>query len=103
VTAIDPATNTVVAGAREDLLARRFTIGGVVFSGADPEAGEWRGSAKIRHHHEAQPASARALPGGGLEIALDEPASAVTPGQAAVFYDGDVVLFGGWIDEVRRD
>jgi tRNA-uridine 2-sulfurtransferase len=102
VTAIDAATNTVVAGPREDLLARRFTVQGVVFSGASGDDGGWRGSAKIRHHHAGQEAAARKLPDGSVEITLDEPASAVTPGQAAVFYDGDAVLFGGWIDEVRR-
>jgi tRNA-specific 2-thiouridylase len=103
VTRVAPETNTVVVGSREDLLARTFTAGGVVFSGADGRSGgSWRGSVKIRHHHAAQAASARLIGERSVEIVMDAPASAVTPGQAAVFYDGDTVLFGGWIDEVRR-
>jgi tRNA-specific 2-thiouridylase len=102
VTAIEPATNTVVAGPREDLLARVFSASGVTFSGADPVGGPWRGSVKIRHHHPAQAASAERIGADEVLITLDEPASAITPGQAAVFYDEDAVLFGGWIDEVRR-
>jgi tRNA-specific 2-thiouridylase len=103
VTAIVPETNTVVVGTREDLLTKTFTIGGLVFSGADGEReSSWRGLVKIRHHHVPQPASARLGEGGAVTVVLDEPASAVTPGQAAVFYDGDAVLFGGWIDQVPR-
>ncbi len=40
----------------------------------------------------------RATGGGRAEVVFDAPQIAVTPGQAAVFYDGDVVLGGGWID-----
>ena len=40
----------------------------------------------------------RALDDGRAELEFDEPQSAITPGQAVVFYDGDVVLGGGWID-----
>jgi tRNA-specific 2-thiouridylase len=52
---------------------------------------------KIRSRHE--PASAVLTPDddGRVRVAFDEPQPAVTPGQAAVFYDGDLVLGGGWI------
>jgi tRNA-specific 2-thiouridylase len=52
---------------------------------------------KIRHRHE--PAWATLRPAGGGEVAaeFDEPQRAVTPGQSAVFYDGDEVVGGGWI------
>ncbi len=58
-----------------------------------------RAQVKIRNKHVA--AQATLMPGQGdsrVEVRFDEPQRAVTPGQAAVFYDGDLVLGGGWID-----
>jgi tRNA-specific 2-thiouridylase len=57
-----------------------------------------RVSVKIRHRHE--PAAATIEMAGAAEIVVnfDQPQRAVTPGQAAVFYDGDVVVGGGWIN-----
>ena len=53
---------------------------------------------RVRHRHPGAKANVEALAGGGARVIFDEPVSAVTPGQAAVFYDGDAVLGGGWID-----
>ncbi len=55
------------------------------------------GHAKIRHKHEPAPATIEALPGNRARIAFATPQRAITPGQAAVFYQDDVVLAGGWI------
>jgi len=52
---------------------------------------------QIRYHHPGTPATITPLPGGRASIVLHTPQRAVTPGQAAVFYDGDTVLGGGWI------
>ena len=60
-------------------------------------AGEMRVRAKIRHRHEPAPATIRMVGPDEVEAAFDEPQRAVTPGQAAVFYDGDEVVGGGWI------
>ncbi len=59
--------------------------------------GEMRVKIKIRHRHEPAWATIRMDSDEELIATFDEPARAVTPGQAAVFYDGDEVVGGGWI------
>ncbi|HTV05889.1 MAG TPA: tRNA 2-thiouridine(34) synthase MnmA [Acidobacteriaceae bacterium] len=59
--------------------------------------GEMRVRVKIRHRHEPAPATLRMTAADEIEAAFDEPQRAVTPGQAAVFYDEDEVVGGGWI------
>ena len=54
--------------------------------------------AKIRYRHTPSPATVQSLPDGAVRVAFMEPQSAVTPGQAVVFYDGPRVLGGGWIE-----
>ena len=55
-------------------------------------------TAQIRHRHPAAPAQVRATDVGRAEVEFEEPQSAITPGQAVVFYNGDVVVGGAWID-----
>jgi tRNA-specific 2-thiouridylase len=52
---------------------------------------------QIRHRHRPAPAKVITLDGARARVAFDRPESAVTPGQAAAFYDGDEVVGGGWI------
>jgi tRNA-uridine 2-sulfurtransferase len=54
--------------------------------------------AKIRYNHDPQPATVMAE-GGEIVVRFDEPQTAITPGQAVVLYDGDMVLGGGWIEK----
>jgi tRNA-specific 2-thiouridylase len=63
-----------------------------------PRCLEFRADVKIRYLHRAAPSTVRLLPGDRFEVRFDEPQPAVTPGQAAVLYTGDVVLGGGWIE-----
>ena len=60
-----------------------------------------RVEAKARYSQKAKPALLSPLPGGKVRLLFDEPQRAMTPGQAAVFYDGDTVVGGGTIEEVR--
>jgi tRNA-uridine 2-sulfurtransferase len=56
-----------------------------------------RVSVKIRHRHEAAPATLEKIGADEILVTFDQAQRAITPGQAAVFYDGDVVVGGGWI------
>jgi tRNA-specific 2-thiouridylase len=58
---------------------------------------EIEATVKIRYSHPGAAATLTSLENGRAHIRLHEPQRAVTPGQAAVFYDGDIVLGGGWI------
>ena len=93
---IRPDDNTVVLGSNEELFKREVFVSEFNWISGEPPKGEVRCLAKIRYRHREQSASAFAECG-GVRIIFDEPQRAVTPGQAAVLYDGDVVLGGGTI------
>jgi tRNA-specific 2-thiouridylase len=96
---IIPESRTVVLGDHEDLLSNRLIGSGINWLIDPPTKEPIRCSAKIRYRHSAAPASVLANAEGGVEVTFDEPQSAITPGQAVVFYDGSRVLGGGWIDK----
>ncbi len=56
-----------------------------------------RVAVKIRHRHEAAAATIEKTGADEILVTFDQPQRAITPGQAAVFYDGDLVVGGGWI------
>jgi tRNA-specific 2-thiouridylase len=97
VLALRPADQQVVVGPKSSLERTTLTASGVNWILGAP-AGPIRVAAQIRHRHQAAPATARALGDGHAELVFDAPQIAITPGQAVVFYDGDVVVGGGWID-----
>ena len=94
---IDPATHRVTVGADEELATRSLRARGLNWISIAELTGPMRVQVKIRHRHE--PAWATLEPVGTDEVTVtfDEPQRAVTPGQSAVFYDGDEVVGGGWI------
>ena len=122
---LDPETSRVIVGQAEDLLVEEFEIDRVNWisprqnysvtlaanggrsscdaglAGARPSRGSWEGSVectvKIRYNHPGTRATLVPLENRRARIRLHEPQKAVTPGQAAVFYDDDLVLGGGWI------
>ncbi|MFN4258119.1 MAG: tRNA 2-thiouridine(34) synthase MnmA [Gemmataceae bacterium] len=96
---IVPEDNTVVVGDRDELLSDGLRAALVNWLVDDAPAAPIPCQVKIRYRHPAAPATVRALPDGSAEVWFVEPQSAVTPGQAAVFYDGERVLGGGWIEK----
>jgi tRNA-specific 2-thiouridylase len=95
---IVPGANEVVLGDREELLTQALRASTVNWL-EEPPAGELRCLVKIRYRHAPAPAVVTPLNDGEVLVMFDEPQSAVTPGQAVVFYDATRVLGGGWIEE----
>ena len=112
---LDAETNRVIVGDVEDLITKEFEVDRVNWIGGveaavpsrkvsvdaredtRPYASEVEAVVKIRYSHPGTPATLTPFNGGRARIRLLEPQKAVTPGQAAVFYDGDIVVGGGWI------
>ncbi|HKN23709.1 MAG TPA: tRNA 2-thiouridine(34) synthase MnmA [Candidatus Acidoferrum sp.] len=101
VLAIDPEKNRVTVGEDDALRAATFEIENVNWVSIDAPNVPLRAQVKIRHKHEPAAATVEALPGLRAFITFDAPQRAITPGQAAVAYDGDIVLAGGWIRNSR--
>jgi tRNA-specific 2-thiouridylase len=97
VLGIEPASNRVVVGQEQELHTHTGIADRINWISIDALREPMRVHAKIRHRHQPAPATIRPLANGRVEIHFDEPQRAVTPGQAAVFTDGDVVVGGGWL------
>jgi tRNA-uridine 2-sulfurtransferase len=99
VIATEPASQRVIVGRSEDLLRAALTAKDMNWVSIVPINAPIRAQVKIRNKHVAAEAtvSPTADPG-RVSIRFDEPQRAVTPGQAAVLYSGDLVLGGGWIE-----
>jgi tRNA-specific 2-thiouridylase len=97
VLSIDPETNRVTVG--EDDVLRKTTceVEGLNWISVAPPEAPFRACVKIRHKHEPAPATIEPLEPSRARITFESPQRAITPGQAAVFYDGDRVLAGAWI------
>ena len=107
---LDPETNRVIVGDADDLACDEFEIDRVNWHSVVPQSRDDPGrpleaTVKIRYSHPGTPANVTPLENNRARIRLHEAQRAVTPGQAAVIYDGDLVLGGGWIcrtEPVRR-
>ncbi len=98
VISTDPEKNEVVVGKKNEVLNRTCVVSRVNWF-LKPEAeGAVRIQCKIRSQHEKAPAVMNLLGDSNVQIDFDEAQDAITPGQAAVFYDGPKVLGGGWIE-----
>jgi len=91
-------TRQVVVGREEELYSRTLRANRVNLISTDALREPMRVAVKIRHKHQPAPAVIETTGPDQVTVTFDEPQRAITPGQAAVFYDGDVVVGGGWIE-----
>ena len=97
VVRLDPARNCLVVGSKEDLLAAACRVVDINWIIAPPHAVR-RVSTRVRYRTREAPSILTPLDEGSALVAFDAPQPAVTPGQAAVFYDDDEVLGAGFIE-----
>ena len=110
VVKIDAQANAIVVGGKDDLLTDRLTASGANFISIPKLDKPTEVMAKIRYNDPGVPATIFPLADDRehgsytdrFEVVFSQPRRAVTPGQAVVLYDGDMVLGGGWIDQPTR-
>lgn len=100
VISIDAKRNIVVAGTSKDVKRSSFTVKDVNWCAKDENIDGRDIKVKIRYNHNRKEAHIRKTENGKLKVRFEDPQEAITPGQAAVFYEGEYVIGGGWIDEV---
>jgi tRNA-specific 2-thiouridylase len=95
---LDAAQNRVIVGDDSALDRDEFHVQRCNWIPFDSPPQEMQVTAKIRYNHPGTPATIRPTADGGATVKLNVPQRAITPGQACVFYDEDLVIGGGWIE-----
>ena len=95
----DMAANTVTVGPNEALFRRELIARDLNWMTMETITAPLICKAKARSRMVEQPATVYPLENGTVKVVFDEPQRAITPGQAVVFYDGDLVIGGGTIQE----
>ncbi len=96
VIALDVQGKKVIVGEKEHLKSAALEVSTCSWSIPAPQAA-FSCACRIRYRHQETPARVEPLVDGGARVCFDQAQSGVTPGQAAVFYEGDLVVGGGWI------
>ncbi|MGB0715681.1 MAG: tRNA 2-thiouridine(34) synthase MnmA [Phycisphaerae bacterium] len=97
VTELNASSKTVTVGTGPSLLSETLVASRVNYLCAVGE-GSFRADVKIRYLHDPAPATVHRISESQVRVEFDDAQRAITPGQAVVFYDGETVLGGGWID-----
>lgn len=101
VIGIDRKRNVVVVGGEEEAYGKSFLVSGVNWINSPfTRESPFSAQVKIRYNHKGEEAEIFPEDDGKVKVIFKSPQKAITPGQAAVFYDGELVLGGGWIEEV---
>jgi tRNA-specific 2-thiouridylase len=99
VVQIERARNQIIVGEKEELDQTEFFAKGVNWVAFDTPAEPVRARVKVRYRHEPALGTIYALEDNRARIVFDEPQRAITPGQATIFYHGEEVVGGGWIEK----
>jgi tRNA-specific 2-thiouridylase len=97
VVKIDALNNTMIVGGKHELLKREFRVEKLNLISQEHLDDQIKAQVKIRYNDPGHNATVFQISEEEAKVQFDEPYGAVTPGQAAVFYDNDVVIGGGWI------
>ena len=96
---IDKENNRVILGNEEDLYSQTIWVRGVNWVSISPPKERLRVSVKLRYAHQGASATVFPEAGNQSRLEFDFPERAITPGQAAVFYQEEILLGGGWIND----
>lgn len=99
VVQIERLKNQIIVGEKEELDCLEFHAKGVNWVAFDEPAEPVRAEVKVRYRHDPAPATLYASEGNRVRVVFDEPQRAITPGQATIFYNGEEVVGGGWIEK----
>lgn len=97
VVALEAETNRVIVGSADDLMRDTFDVAKTNWLTGDEPSGPVEVTVKIRYNHKGCAATVESLGNGRARVRTHQPQRAITPGQAAVFYQDDLVMGGGWI------
>ena len=100
VIGIDREKNALIVGPEDEVYGNIFIVERVNWIALQEMRGLMSARVKIRYNHPGSEATLAPVGKGDLQVNFKSPQKAITPGQAAVFYDGETVLGGGWIKEV---
>jgi len=96
---INVARNEIVVGTKKDVYKKELTAENLNWIMFEKPPKAFKAQAKIRYKHRKASARISVLEGDSVKVVFDEPQEAPTPGQAIVFYEGELVLGGGWISK----
>jgi tRNA-specific 2-thiouridylase len=102
VVGLDASRRRVRVGSAAALEARGARLAGSCWTAGAAPSGPLRAEVQVRHRHTPVPATIVVGADGGARVDFDAPVRAISPGQAAVFYRGEELLGGGWIEEALR-
>jgi tRNA-specific 2-thiouridylase len=101
VIGLDRQKNAVIVGGEKEVYGDTFIVDSLNWVALRERTPSLTAQVKIRYNHPGSEAILSPKGEDEVEVKFDTPQKAITPGQAAVFYDGETVLGGGWIREVR--